>query len=91
VQAVGIFRYQAPCIERVGGVRAALTGACRRSSSCEARSRGPKPSQVVQREVPKDPRRFPCYRTSRRVFLCRARGRRAEDVRVVRDDGAGDT
>ena len=84
----GIFRHQASCIKRVNGVRAALTGVCRRSCSLEARCRRPEHSQVVKPEVPWDPCRFPCSRTSRRIFRCGARGRQAEDVRVVRYDGA---
>ena len=87
----GIIRYPASCIKRVNAVRAALTGACRRSSSCEARSRRPEHIQVVKHEAPRDPCRFPCSRTSRRIFRCGARGRQAEDVRVVRYDGAGAT
>ena len=91
VLPVAILRYQASCIERVSGVRAALTRAHRRCCSCGARSRGPKHSQVVKHEVPKDPGRFPCTRAGRRIFRCRARGRPAEDAQDVRCNGAGST
>ena len=52
VLPVGIFRYQASYIERVGGERAALTRACRRCCRCEARSRRPEHSQVIEHKVP---------------------------------------
>ena len=91
VLPVGIYRYQASCLRRVGGVRAALTRACRRGCSCEARSRRPKHGPVIEHEVPKDPGRFPCNRTRRRVFRSRARGRQPRDVQVVRNNGAGNT
>ena len=49
---VGIFRYQASYIKRVGGERTALNGTCRRRGRCEARSRRPERSQIVKHKVP---------------------------------------